>query len=112
MAAERIFKLKVLEFLNDGKPKLFRSPAEGNYIVRLMNCSLSPNDQLSRMLHTFSATATEVETCSLEKLEEIGIISTKKIDTKQIRWVTVMMKDLSAGNGNWVKINKYTVTSF
>ena len=34
-AAERIFKLKVLEFLNNGKSKLFRSASEGNYIVRL-----------------------------------------------------------------------------
>nr|DAI51091.1 MAG TPA: hypothetical protein [Caudoviricetes sp.] len=31
--AERLFKLKVLDFLNNGKPKVFRSPSEGNYIV-------------------------------------------------------------------------------
>ena len=36
IVAERIFKMKVLDFLNDGKPKLFRSPGEGNFIVRLM----------------------------------------------------------------------------
>jgi hypothetical protein len=59
--AERIFKMKVLDFLNDGKPKLFRSPSEGNYIVRLMNSSLSPDDKLSRMIHTFSTTATEID---------------------------------------------------
>jgi hypothetical protein len=50
---EREFKLKVLDWLNNGKPKLFKSPAEGNYIVRLMNTSLTPNDTLGRMLHTF-----------------------------------------------------------
>jgi hypothetical protein len=50
---ERQFKLKVLEWLNNGEPKIFRSPTEGNYIVRIMNVSLSPLDQLSRMLHTF-----------------------------------------------------------
>ena len=61
LVAERTFKMKVLNFLNDGKPKLFRSPAEGNYIVRLMNSSLSPDDKLSRMLHTFSTTATEID---------------------------------------------------
>ena len=59
IAAERAFKLRVLEWLTDGKVKLFRSPSEGNYIVRLMNTSLSPNDTLGRMLHTFSATAYE-----------------------------------------------------
>lgn len=58
--AERQFKLAVLEWLNNGKPKLFRSPAEGNYIIRLMNISLSPTDGLGRMLHTFSATGYEI----------------------------------------------------
>ena len=57
---ERLFKMKVLEWLNNGKPKLFKSPAEGNYIVRLMNCSLSPNDTLGRMLHTFNSNAYEI----------------------------------------------------
>ena len=47
--AERDFKLQVLEWLNDGEPKLFRSPTEGNYIVRLMNVSMSPTDTLGRM---------------------------------------------------------------
>lgn len=60
ITAERKFKLEVLNWLTNGKPKLFRSPAEGNYIVRLMNVSLSPDDKLSRMLHTFSATGYEI----------------------------------------------------
>ncbi|MBQ9657397.1 MAG: hypothetical protein IJV31_01345 [Clostridia bacterium] len=53
MRAERIFKLKVLEWLNDGKIKMFKSPTEGNYLVRLMNISLTPEDKLGRMLHNF-----------------------------------------------------------
>lgn len=57
---ERVFKLEVLRWLNDGKPKIFKSPTEGNYIVRLTNVNLSPNDTLGRMLHTFSCTAVEV----------------------------------------------------
>jgi len=52
--------MEVLEWLTNGKPKLFRSPGEGNFIVRLMNTSLSPNDTLGRMLHTFSCTAYEI----------------------------------------------------
>lgn len=59
--SEREFKLKVLDWLNNGEPKIFRSPAEGNYIVRLMNISLSPKDQLGRMLHSFNAQAYEVD---------------------------------------------------
>jgi hypothetical protein len=42
--SERYFKLSVLDWLTDGKPKLFRSASEGNYIVRLLNVSLSPSD--------------------------------------------------------------------
>ena len=60
IAAERSFKLEALEWLTDGKPKLFRSPGEGNYIVRLLNTSLTPNDTVGRMLHTFNCTAYEI----------------------------------------------------
>lgn len=114
VAAERIFKLKVLEFLNDGQPKLFRSPGEGNYIVRLMNSSLAPNDQLGRMLHTFSTTATEVNEFSSQVLEDIGIINTKEIDTRQQRWETILLSDMidaSADEFGWIKINRYTANS-
>ena len=74
MRRERQFKLKVLDWLNDGKPKLFRSPTEGNYIVRLINVSLSPNEQLGRMLHTFSATAYEIAEHNYENLLANGFI--------------------------------------
>lgn len=71
--AERIFKTEVLDWLNNGKPKLFRSPTEGNFIVRLMNVSLSPNDTLGRMLHTFSATAYEIAECTPENLRAYNV---------------------------------------
>jgi hypothetical protein len=58
---ERIFKLEVLDWLNNGKTKLLKSPTEGNYQVRIMNVSMSPNDTLGRMLHNFSCTAIEVK---------------------------------------------------
>jgi hypothetical protein len=37
IAYERRFKLTVLDWLSDGEIKLFKSPMEGNYLVRLMN---------------------------------------------------------------------------
>lgn len=61
IAKERIFKLEVLDWLNNGKTKLLKSPTEGNYQVRIMNVSMSPNDTLGRMLHNFTATAIEVK---------------------------------------------------
>lgn len=72
---ERLFKLKVLEWLNNGKPKLFKSPAEGTYIVRLMNVSLSPlSDGLSRMLHSFSATAYEFDELTFDNLQKHNLV--------------------------------------
>lgn len=100
IVAERMFKMKVLEFLNDGKPKLFRSPGEGNYIVRLMNSSLSPNDQLNRMIHTFSTTATEIDEFNYQKLNEYQLISTNEPDIKQLRWKTVDIRELVKQNAS------------
>jgi hypothetical protein len=65
---ERQFKLEALEWLNNGKMKLFRSPTEGNYIVRLMNISLSPEATLGRMLHSFNSTAYEIANFSYDNL--------------------------------------------
>jgi len=62
-----------LEWLNNGEPKLFRSPGEGNYIVRLMNVSLSPEDTLGRMLHNFSCTAYEIDDYTYNNLNSYGI---------------------------------------
>ena len=72
--AERKFKLSVLEWLTNGEPKLFRSPAEGNYVVRLMNTSLSPDDTLGRMLHTFSSTGYEIMNNTIDNLKNYKLI--------------------------------------
>lgn len=75
MASERVFKLTVLDWLNNGKIKLFRSPAEGNYIVRLMNVSLTPEDRLGRLLHTFNCTAYEMAECTYENLMSYNLLN-------------------------------------
>lgn len=71
---ERQFKLTVLEWLNNGKAKIFRSPTEGNYIVRLMNVSLTPNDTLGRMLHSFQCTAYEIADWNFKNLVNAKLI--------------------------------------
>ena len=90
---ERDFKLEVLDWLNNGKPKLFRSATEGNYIVRLMNSSLTPNDQLGRILHTFNSTAYEVNGYSFENLKNNGFIIYQDPTIKTIRWKTVKLEE-------------------
>ena len=72
--SERLFKLKVLDWLNDGHVKLFKSPGEGNYLVRLMDNSLTPNTQVGRMLHTVNATAYECAELNYKNLIDNRIV--------------------------------------
>ena len=91
IAAERKFKLEVLEWLTNGKPKLFRSPGEGNYIVRLLNTSLTPTDSVGRMLHTFNCTAYEISEISYNTLAGFGFIksSLSDEDTQKVYYRSV-----------------------
>lgn len=89
VASERIFKMKVLEWLTNGKPKVFRSPTEGNFIVRLMNTSFAPNDTVGRMLHTFSATAYEIADFNYENLINMNFIVLNDKDKQSMQWETV-----------------------
>lgn len=82
--AERKFKLAVLEWLTNGKPKLFRSPSEGNYVVRLMSASLSPNDTLGRMIHSFSCTGYECAAADIESLQASGLVRQPEIKEPEI----------------------------
>ena len=72
--AERKFKLRVLDWLNNGEIKLFRTPSEGNYLVRLMNVVLTPEDRVNRLVHSFSANAYEMAECNYDNLVDLGII--------------------------------------
>lgn len=72
--SERLFKLKVLDWFNDGKVKLFKSPTEGNYLVRFMDTSMSPVDGLGRMLHNLNTTAYESAEYNYANMVSYGII--------------------------------------
>lgn len=65
---ERKFRDKVMEWLSDGKPKLFRSETEGNMIVQITNVSFSPYKKSGRMVYTMSCTATEIAEFNTENL--------------------------------------------
>ena len=57
---EREYRDVVEEWLNNGKPKLFRSMTEGNIIVMLDGVSMTPDAVLGRRLYDFSATMYEI----------------------------------------------------
>lgn len=106
---ERIFKLSVLDWLTDGKPKLFRSPSEGNYIVRLLNTSLTPENALGRMIHNFTATAYEVAECNYNNLVFYNFINPNGIDKTQMKWETIELADATKNPIEFKtgKINRY-----
>lgn len=70
---EKEFRDAVVEFLYDGKPKLFKSPTEGNILVRLTNVGLTPQQGLDRMIYDFSATANEIADASMEKYKKYNL---------------------------------------
>ena len=69
-----------MDWLTDGKPKIFRSPTEGNFIVRLMNVSLTPLDNLGRMLHSFNCTAYEIAEYNYENLKTFNLIKLNSLN--------------------------------
>lgn len=57
---ERKFRERVEEFLYNNQVKLYKSMQEGNMLVKLMQVSLTPKQELGRLIYTFSGTLYEV----------------------------------------------------
>jgi hypothetical protein len=74
---EREYRDAVEEWLNNGKPKLFRSMAEGNMIVILDGITMTPEVPLGRRLYNFNATMYEVEDGKdFDKIVATGLFQT------------------------------------
>jgi hypothetical protein len=71
---ERKFRDFVMEWLSDGKPKLFRSETEGNMIVMISGASFTPQDKSARMTYNLSCTVTEIAEYDLENLINYDLI--------------------------------------
>lgn len=67
---EKNFREEVFNWLTNGQPKLFRSSTEGNFLVQLMNVSMTPVDTLGRMLYNFSCTAYEIDEANFKTLNK------------------------------------------
>ena len=72
---ERDFRKMVLDFLHDGKPKLFKSPTEGNVIVRLTDINCTPNQTLDRMIYEFAGTGNEIAESNNENYIKYGFLN-------------------------------------
>ena len=71
---ERKFREAVMQFLYDSKPKLYKSMQEGNILIKLMQVSLTPKNQLGRLVYAFSATAYQIGQPTLANLNSYGFI--------------------------------------
>lgn len=65
---ERKFREKVMEWLSDGKPKVFRSETEGNMIVMISAPTFTALDKTNHMVYSVSMTATEIAEFNAENL--------------------------------------------
>lgn len=69
---ERDFRHLVLDFLHDGELKLFKSPTEGNIIIRITDINCTPNKSLDRMIYSFTSTAQEMAEATMENCLRYG----------------------------------------
>ena len=77
---ERDFREKVMEFLYNNEVKLFRSPTEGNILVKLTDVSFTPEVALGRMLYSFSCTANEIAEVNIENYSKYNIQPIDSLD--------------------------------
>lgn len=75
---ERDYREKIMDFLYKHNVKLFKSATEGNILVKLMDISFTPNQQLGRRIYTFQCTAYEVAD---NTIANIGYYDIQTIDT-------------------------------
>ena len=95
---EREFREAVQNFLYDDKVKLFKSLQEGNILVKLMNISLTPKNELGRLLYSFSTQAIEVGEPSLENLSNLGLQPIGEY-VSSIDFATTRLGQVSSFNG-------------
>lgn len=85
---EKTFRDKVMDFLLEDRPLLFRSATEGNILIRLMDLSFSPNTQLKNYIYSFGSTAVEIAECNFDNYSKYNIQ-----DIGNINLVVAELKD-------------------
>ena len=70
---ERRFREEAMDFLNSGRVFLFKSPAEGNILVRIINFSFSPKTEINNLVYDVSCECIEVAPCTVENFKKYGI---------------------------------------
>lgn len=74
---EKAFRNAVEKFLYTDDVKLFRSPTEGNFLVKIMEVNFQPNQTLGRRLWSFSAMAYEIDECTFKNYKKYNVYMDK-----------------------------------
>lgn len=108
---QREFREKVEAFLYDNKVKLFRSLTQGNMLIKLMNITLTPKQELGRLLYSVEATAVEIDEATTEKLDYYGI---QKIGTynPNITFNEIKLGQLNRIRTEWIDGNLETIEEY
>lgn len=72
---EREFRDNVIKFLHNGKPKLLKSPTEGNILIYLTDINLTPNQTLSRLIYSFTSNANEIGEAKIENYKKYKLLT-------------------------------------
>ena len=78
---EREFRNLVSDFLYDGKPKLFKSPTEGNILIRITDVSMAPEQGLNRIIYSFSAQAYEIADNTIDNYKKYNLLILPEISS-------------------------------
>lgn len=70
---EKNYRDDVIDYFYQNKVRLFRSPTEGNILVKLMNITMTPNEQINRRVYNIQCTAFEVDEFTFENCIKYGI---------------------------------------
>ena len=96
---ERKFREKVEEFLYNSKPKLYKSMQEGNIFIKLMQISLTPKNELGRLVYSFTATAYEIDEAKVSTFNNYGLINVGTFNPN-ISYQTTIMSQISSYDFN------------
>lgn len=70
---ERAYRKEVIKFLQDGKPKLLKTSAEGNILVILMNITFTPKTEINNIVYDFTCDAIEIDECNIDNYNKYNI---------------------------------------
>ena len=104
---ERKFREKVEQFLYNAKPKLYKSMQQGNIFIKLMQVSLTPKNELGRLVYSFSATAYEIDEACIKTYNSYNLLNVGNFNPNLTKTKTTLAQISSFGINNDIMDNPF-----